>query len=279
MEDIKRKVEELIKLNKKEDIVKWLQEINKLFLTKYMLKIDDLCIYPIEVEAYYNGNNFDDKTVHNKPKQKNRFGKLYCHGSGMDVCLSDSGDYAFGILIRAAYVQNEDNLQLGPINLIDDVFHQCKRTKNLPVNNKKEKEERNCILEKIEDVIANTTNDMREIESLVFNAPRVNVTPKDSDFVEYHLRSLIEYKKYKEKEKKEERVSWPKYKGKILRAYIKDSGQNICLNAKNMEAKMKEFLKDNSSSKRDEVQAEIGKWVKEIEETVDITNEIIKDLW
>jgi hypothetical protein len=124
MEELKKKVEDLLKETGKDEQVKVLQEINHLILTKYMIQIDDKCYYPTEVEAYYynekvfeneythcNEKVFEDEYTHCDEYQKDRFRKLYFHRntsengkfnaqrSGVDVCLS-MGNYYYGVLIR-----------------------------------------------------------------------------------------------------------------------------------------------------------------------------------
>jgi hypothetical protein len=122
-EEVKRKCEMF-----REEQVKILQEINRLILTEYMIEINEgLCLYPIEVEAYYYEEFiFQDSSVHRNELQKGRFGQLYFHragrkkehaflfdGGGVDICLS-SGDYYFGILIRSAWINDDKEPVCGP---------------------------------------------------------------------------------------------------------------------------------------------------------------------
>lgn len=98
-----------------------LQNVNSLIIKQYHLRIGNLQIYPIEVESYYyHSKQFPDPYVHNNELQSNRLGKLYFHRygiqaqheikkenrAGMDICLSDSENYYYGILIRMAKVVN-----------------------------------------------------------------------------------------------------------------------------------------------------------------------------
>ena len=128
MKDLKTLIKELEKISNKDDIVTQLQKINKCFLQSYMIIVDDLKIYPVEVEIYYYNeiNNkiiFDDGLCHKNKLQngfidnnKERFGKIYFHRmrngtlntgqGGIDICLS-LGNYFLSILIRSAYIDGK----------------------------------------------------------------------------------------------------------------------------------------------------------------------------
>ena len=86
MNNLEIVIEKLKKTSDKDTQIKILQEINKLFLTQYMLKIDDyFVLYPIEIEAYYyQENNFPDTCVHKYQWQQNRFCLLYTSPSPRD---------------------------------------------------------------------------------------------------------------------------------------------------------------------------------------------------
>ena len=90
-----------------------LQSLNTLFLTKYIIKIKDLTIVPIWVEAYYHHPiYFPDESCHKNPKQKNNFGGIYQHAKteingGVDICLSKDDDYYLSILIKASLINGE----------------------------------------------------------------------------------------------------------------------------------------------------------------------------
>ncbi len=65
MEQLEKKVHELLASCKNKFICIQLQEINALILTEYSIQIDDRCFYPIEVEAYfYDEDAFPDNHVH-----------------------------------------------------------------------------------------------------------------------------------------------------------------------------------------------------------------------
>lgn len=99
-----------------------LQRINEALLNRYKLAFGGyLTVYPKEVEIYYVNRNlkrpYVDANMHCEldPKtneeirvmQSGRFGKLYVHRKGLggiDVCLSDSEDYALCCTIKAAEV-------------------------------------------------------------------------------------------------------------------------------------------------------------------------------
>ena len=98
-------------------------------LRNYAVKIkDDLTIYPTDVEVYYyHENNFPDGAVFRHELQRNNFGKLYFHRAGgslrkdaqfmslhagrrigADICLSNSNDFYFGVLIKKALIKGKE---------------------------------------------------------------------------------------------------------------------------------------------------------------------------
>ena len=116
-------VEQLEKETDPNEQIRILQEINKKLLTEYAIKVGDLTIEPLLVEAYYYcEKKFEDKSVHaaysdsNAPtyrlarkRQKDNFGELYVHygcKDGIDVVLSN-GEYYLSILIKNALVNGE----------------------------------------------------------------------------------------------------------------------------------------------------------------------------
>ena len=101
MEELKKLVEELeeIKANPEDEntvIISKLKEIGKKFLKEYVIKIGDLTIEPLWVEAYYFNNqvSFADPFVYRDQDQMDNFGGLYFHHatddsrSGVDICFS-----------------------------------------------------------------------------------------------------------------------------------------------------------------------------------------------
>ena len=91
--------------------VKILQEIGKKLLTEYMIKVGNITIKPLWVEAYYSNTNagFVDEAVHGNECQKNQYGALYFHHktddqrSGVDICLS-CGNYYLSYLLKYTLV-------------------------------------------------------------------------------------------------------------------------------------------------------------------------------
>jgi hypothetical protein len=81
MEDIKNLVGSLLCSHEKGEKVRIMQEVNRLLVSEYMLRIKNVCIYPTEVESYYFGDSFKDGYTHNAEDQRNRFGELYFHHS------------------------------------------------------------------------------------------------------------------------------------------------------------------------------------------------------
>lgn len=207
MNNLEIVVEKLKKTSDKNTQIKILQEINKLFLTQYMLKIDDdFVLYPIEVEAYYyQKNNFPDTCVHKYQWQQNRFGKLYFHragnkidasflydGGGIDVCLSNSDDFCLGILIRGAWINQEEAPVCTPGVLTRRVvYHICDDDSIVKITDKER-----VVIQKLEEdnqIVQLATNDKRNKNSILFQSTRFGISPDNHpEYALYKLRSLIE---------------------------------------------------------------------------------------
>lgn len=158
MEELEKEIKELeilITKAKEEDniktdtIIKQLQAINDLFLTKYNIKIEhndkSVIIIPIETEIYFSNIKVDlskdvsfyDGMCHRNKLQKNNFGKLYFHRygidknsgvkcaytnyGGLDICISQ-GDYYLSILIRSAFING-----MKPKNIESGINKICKK--------------------------------------------------------------------------------------------------------------------------------------------------------
>lgn len=124
MEELKKNVHDL--LNTKADHLPLLQRINELVLTNYCISFGGyLKLTPKDVEIYYVNRNAKPPYVDTNmqcmtdPKtndeiwklQSGRFGQLYFHkkgSGGIDICLSDSDDYALCCTIKAAEVNGEE---------------------------------------------------------------------------------------------------------------------------------------------------------------------------
>ena len=108
MEDL---INQLTSTHDKDAQVNFLQEIGKKLLTEYVIKIGDITIKPLWVEAYYSDTNtgFVDEAVHGNKCQKNQYGALYFHHktddqrSGVDICLS-CGNYYLSYLLKYTLV-------------------------------------------------------------------------------------------------------------------------------------------------------------------------------
>ena len=104
-------VKQLENTNEKTAQIKILQETGKKLLTEYVIKIGDITIKPLWVEAYYSDTNtgFVDEAVHGNECQKNQYGALYFHHktddqrSGVDICLS-CGNYYLSYLLKYTLV-------------------------------------------------------------------------------------------------------------------------------------------------------------------------------
>lgn len=124
MEELKKCVHDL--LNVKSNHLPLLQHVNELLLRDYYLSLGGyLTLIPKEVEIYYVNRKATPPFVDTNmqcmvdPKtndeiwnlQSGRFGQLYFHqkgSGGIDVCLSDSHDYALCCSIKAAEVNGEE---------------------------------------------------------------------------------------------------------------------------------------------------------------------------
>ena len=106
MEDLKELVdlvEELENEHNKEKQVQILQKIGKTLITEYEIKVGNITIAPLLVEAYYyNYKYFPDCNTHKRPIQK-EFNELYRHSvknglnsngrkGGVDICLALNKD-------------------------------------------------------------------------------------------------------------------------------------------------------------------------------------------
>lgn len=108
MEDL---INQLTSTHDKDAQVNSLQEIGKKLLTEYVIKVGDITIKPLWVEAYYSDTNtgFVDEAVHGNECQKNQYGALYFHHktddqrSGVDICLS-CGNYYLSYLLKYTLV-------------------------------------------------------------------------------------------------------------------------------------------------------------------------------
>lgn len=104
-------INQLTSTHDKDAQVNFLQEIGKKLLTEYVIKIGDITIKPLWVEAYYSDTNtgFVDEAVHGNECQKNQYGALYFHHktddqrSGVDICLS-CGNYYLSYLMKYTLV-------------------------------------------------------------------------------------------------------------------------------------------------------------------------------
>ena len=104
-------INQLTSTHDKDAQVNFLQEIGKKLLTEYVIKIGDITIKPLWVEAYYSDTNtgFVDEAVHGNECHKNQYGALYFHHktddqrSGVDICLS-CGNYYLSYLLKYTLV-------------------------------------------------------------------------------------------------------------------------------------------------------------------------------
>lgn len=135
MNNIRDRVHELIKITDRQEIVKFLQNLEKYILCNYQMRVFDNIVLMKELEIYYKneGIGYIDTTMHGRERQKNNFNNLYLHGAGIDICLSDSNDYYLSILVRGGVVAGkEDCRTCSPILLYDAVIPKKANVDNQP---------------------------------------------------------------------------------------------------------------------------------------------------
>lgn len=127
MEYLKKLVRDLSEGNNgRNDQIRLLQQVNEAMLKRYQLSIGGyLFVQPLEVEIFYVNRKsnppYVDTNMHCliDPKmeselwqlQSARFGQLYYHlkgTGGIDVCLSDSNEYALCCTIKSARINDEE---------------------------------------------------------------------------------------------------------------------------------------------------------------------------
>ena len=109
LEKLMNQVKELTSCNDKVDL---LQKIGKKLLTEYVIKVQDVTVEPIWIEAYYYdySNGFKDPFVHRDDRQKEE-NILYFHHktddqrNGVDICLSPKDkDFYLSFLLKYSLV-------------------------------------------------------------------------------------------------------------------------------------------------------------------------------
>lgn len=110
--------------NAYENVEEKLQLLGKTLITDYIIKIGDLIVEPLWVEAYYSNvaKGFVDPFIHGKEEQS-EFGILYFHHktddsrSGVDICLSlcnedkTESKYFLSYLLKYTLVNGEFTTQ------------------------------------------------------------------------------------------------------------------------------------------------------------------------
>lgn len=114
MELFKQKIRDLEKLQDSKDIECKLKEIERVFLTNYYIKINNVSVYPFEIEIYYfNEKDFKDVYTHKNKLQK-EFNKIYPHNHyGYDlfdycIALNEKCDYYLSLLFRSGFIDDKD---------------------------------------------------------------------------------------------------------------------------------------------------------------------------
>lgn len=122
LHDLKKLVDALEKEDNTEKQIEVLQEIGAKLINEYEIHVGNLRIEPLLVEAYYHHKGkFEDSSVYAareketkavlyaRSRQQKNQGKLFIHFNdwGIDICLTDSGDYYLSFLIKNALVNDE----------------------------------------------------------------------------------------------------------------------------------------------------------------------------
>lgn len=143
LHDLKKLVDALEKEDNREKQIEILQEIGAKLINEYEIHVGDLKIEPMLVEAYYHhkgkfedssvyaANEEEDKAVlYARSRQQKNQGKLFVHFNdwGIDICLTDSGDYYLSYLIKNALVTYKQKTYWGTQRQIGtDVCKKCSK--------------------------------------------------------------------------------------------------------------------------------------------------------
>ena len=107
---IKKAIDQLTSCVERKEIEDALRHIAEIVLKDYILKFGETFVQLIEIEMYYyNESCYKDTAIHKSEQQRHRYGKVYVHPSGFDICLSDSDDYYLSFLVRSARVGNTES--------------------------------------------------------------------------------------------------------------------------------------------------------------------------
>lgn len=127
--DLRELAEKLKTADNEKTQIAILQEMEKILLTKYVIRIGEHIIEPLWVEAYYySRGKFEDENPHRDILQFNRFGKLYIKSGaygGADICLS-TGDYCLSFRMKAFLADNVYKTDTGIFDLYSTKEEQCK---------------------------------------------------------------------------------------------------------------------------------------------------------
>ena len=116
LQDLRNLVDKLEAKTYSKEIVQTLQEIGAKLINEYDIKVGNLTIEPLLVEAYYYNcdklHGFQDENCHRQPEQRGQehFGTLYFHKKGyggVDLCLP-CGDYYLSFLLKCSRITNDD---------------------------------------------------------------------------------------------------------------------------------------------------------------------------
>lgn len=91
--------------------IRLLQEMGRRLINESRIEVLGVTVEPLWVEAYYYDETaFPDRNTHRSRRQRGRFGQLYFHErgyGGVDICLSDSEDYALSFLLKATLADGQ----------------------------------------------------------------------------------------------------------------------------------------------------------------------------
>ena len=181
-----------------------LQRINEAMLKEYKLSYGGLTVLPKEVEVFYvnckakvpfvdsNMHCMLDKKTNDEiwSLQAGRFGRLYMHRKGLggvDVCLSDSDDYALCCTLKAAVVNGEE--YWSPLRVRNAILDAVCRSEGLEI----EPENRLRLMLRFNEREGVTLLSPREkpLEGYVYHLHRRSLRRRDKH-VKLPLRSFID---------------------------------------------------------------------------------------
>lgn len=194
MEELKKLVCKLEKATGENEQIGVLQKIGEKLVSEYEIRIFNLTIRPLWVEAYYyHQEHFPDCNTHMSEKQKGpeHFGHIYFHDNGrggFDLCLS-KGDYYLSFLLKATLINQKFCKQTDIYEILDKTGYSIQKIENeTGIVHKLEH-----IDEKEEFICAKRVNLKKScyVDALLAVVPRSALAVPEHDF-EFAHKSLLE---------------------------------------------------------------------------------------